>query len=103
MRKSIKGRVAIVYMATNVANGHFYVGVTTRTLKQREAEHLNAARRRDHNGAFLRALIKYGRGGFRWTVLKSFETPEEAFAEEIRLIADMRPRYNATKGGDHAP
>lgn len=94
---------AIVYVAINVMNGHKYIGITSRSLRQRAASHFSEARRRRHNGAFYKALEKYGEAAFEWFVVKECASYEAAALEEIRLIAIHQPEYNSTLGGDGRP
>lgn len=96
-----KDRPAIVYQATNLINGNRYIGVTGRSLKERAAAHWHA---RHKTSGFLlpRAMGKYGRDMFLFTVLKSLPSSEEALKEEVRLIALLRPEYNLSAGGDGA-
>ena len=93
----------IVYSATNVANGHRYIGYTSVGLDGRRAKHLKDAFGAAKRGYRLHAALrKYGREAFVWVILAVFETSAEAFAEEIRLIAELKPEYNVTAGGEGA-
>lgn len=90
-----------LYLATNTENGKTYVGVTGhRDLRRRMSEHVYTARKGRLNGAFQKALRKYGRAKFTIAALAVFGAREEAFAAEIAYIAEHRPKYNSTTGGD---
>jgi len=89
-----------IYMATNIANGKRYIGVTTKTCEQRAKEHLRDAFRRVHNGMFYRAIRKYGKEMFRFEVIEIVGHTNHGLRREIELIAELKPEYNSTKGGD---
>lgn len=95
------GTKHIVYMATNIANGKRYIGYTSVGLEKRKSKHHLDAFGGQRRGYRLHdALRKYGKEAFVWTVLSVMETEAEGFAEEIRLIAELKPEYNVTVGGE---
>lgn len=100
MKKTSLHLPATVYRITNLVNGKFYIGVTTKPLTLRLAQHFSAATTKALNGAFQKAIRKYGREAFAIEPLMLCETAEDALAHEIRLISEMAPQYNSTKGGD---
>lgn len=91
---------AVVYQITNNHNGKFYIGATARKLSYRLSEHISSAMRKKVNGAFQRAIRKYGGECFEIKPIEEFTTLGEAKIGEIRLIALLKPHYNSTKGGD---
>jgi hypothetical protein len=96
----IEGKKITVYVATNLVNGHRYVGVTTRPLSVRRRCHVRAA----HDGSKGRlhaAIRKYGPDALRFSVVAQELTLAKALATETRLIALWRPEYNVTTGGEH--
>lgn len=95
-----RSRVAIIYVATNLLNGRRYIGITSKTVRARQLEHVSAAMRAKHGGHFHRAIRKYGAEMFRFRAIASFGSYNEAVEAEVRLIAILRPEYNSTKGGD---
>ncbi|MDE2096317.1 MAG: GIY-YIG nuclease family protein [Patescibacteria group bacterium] len=96
--------MAVVYRATNKINGKSYIGVSRRTVAYRRAAHYNDARHGLVGSArFVEAIRKYGEGAFVWDILGEYETIEEALAAEIRFIAELRPKYNISAGGEGAP
>ena len=89
---------AIVYMATNLINGKRYIGATSKLLAKRIKGHRTAANL-GYNMRISRAIKKYGIDMIRFRVLATFNTPEEAFKAEQKLIAALNPEYNAYRGG----
>lgn len=76
-----------------------YVGITSRKLETRWKEHLKISAQ--GNGYRLGAAIrKHGRESFVLSVLKICTCRDEALLAEISFIADLKPEYNSTKGGD---
>ncbi len=92
---------AIVYRATNVLNGHCYIGFTTQGLEKRRGQHLKDARSKRRMLRFQRALLKYGPETFVFEVMADFQDDEElAKAYECEAIAAYKPEYNLTYGGE---
>lgn len=89
----------IIYLATNKKNGKRYLGATRHSLAHRRNQHWHDANNRNCCRIFGAALKKYGRDGFEWCVLATCSSLDEMASEEIRLIAEMRPEYNITVGG----
>jgi len=90
-----------LYLITNGINGKTYVGVTGhKDLRRRMSEHVHAAYKRGLNGAFQRALRKYGRVNFTIAPLATYSNCEKAYAAEIAYIAEYAPKYNSTLGGE---
>ena len=91
----------VLYVAQNLVNGNEYVGVASCGVKKRRREHRFAAR----HGSKLRfhnALRKYGEDKFEFVVLERFETYDAALRREREVIAERRPIYNLTAGGEGA-
>jgi group I intron endonuclease len=79
----------IVYLITNKANGHYYVGQTARPLEVRWKEHIAQARqKRDYR--LHRAIEKHGPGGFHVEVLAEAETEDRANLLESLWILSLR-------------
>lgn len=90
----------IVYVATNLINGHCYVGFSRKSIEERRHRHENSARaKRVTCRRFHEAIRSYGPEAFDWKVLISCETLDEALREEVRIIEAIRPEYNLTAGG----
>lgn len=99
--KGDRTRPALLYLVTNTLNGKKYVGVTTHTnARRRLSEHVYSAVKRNGNGAFYRALRKYGREVFEIVILQHYPSCHAALAAEVAYIAQHAPEYNSTKGGD---
>ena len=91
---------AIVYQATNRANGHRYIGYTARMLNVRKYQHLWAARKGGGH-YFHNAIRRYGEENFVFEVLGEFGDDEDlAKVYEIEAIAKYRPEYNLSYGGE---
>lgn len=88
--------LVIVYQATNLVNGHRYIGYTARGLSKRERAH------RTRPGSLLHsAMRKYGHENIVFEVLADFQGDEElAKAYECEAIAAYKPEYNLTYGGE---
>ena len=94
-----RSKPGIVYQRTNLINGKHYIGATAATATERAAQDVRQAL--NGGGRLIeRAVRKYGADMFRLTVLKRCPDMVEAFAEEARLIALLKPEYNLTKGGE---
>lgn len=100
-----KDHIFYVYQATNIANGHRYIGFTSIGLEKRRRAHFAKANNSREKGCpkFHNALRKYGKDAFVWQVLAAFDTASEALAEEVRIIAETHPEYNITTGGEGKP
>ena len=89
----------IVYLATNKTNGKQYVGLTKRSLDARWNQHVNVA----NKGAktyFHRAIVKHGIAGFDVHPIVSALSLDYLADLERTLIADLKPEYNQTNGGE---
>lgn len=92
--------MAFIYRATNKENGKFYIGRTAYDkLSKRINTHWHYAKTSNSNLPFPNALRKYGRDGFEWDVLEECAR-EEAGTREMIWIEELKPQYNATRGGD---
>lgn len=97
-------RPSVVYQAVNRINGKRYVGVTSRSLKQRIGEHHYEARcGRGRCIRFHRAIAKYGASAFCFSTLAVLPDFESACDLERRVIAAWAPEYNIGTGGDGNP
>ena len=98
-----KERLCHLYLVTNTENGKSYVGVTTHTnIRRRLSEHFYVAEKRILQGAFQRAIRKYGRKCFKIVLRATFPNVDTAFEAEIAYIREHAPPYNSTLGGDGA-
>lgn len=95
---------SIVYCATNILNGKRYIGMTRQTLKRRSDSHIAAALRNgDKYSGFHAAIRKYGAAAFTFEVVAQCASYRDAALEEMRLIAETKPEYNQSPGGEAIP
>lgn len=91
-----------LYLSTCIVSGKRYVGITGREPASRWQEH-RASARRGSAITFHRAIRKYGEGSFRFEVLTTGLSKEDASLGEqqaIRYFQSKSPRgYNRTDGG----
>jgi group I intron endonuclease len=88
----------VIYKVSNTANGRFYIGQTKTRLSSRWSKHKQDARR--GRGWLLAAAIrKYGVEAFCVTVVEQHASKDALNAAEIKLIAELKPEYNACAGG----
>jgi group I intron endonuclease len=89
---------ASVYSITHRETGRQYFGITSRRPEKRWSEHKK--NRRSRNTHIACALRKYGPEAFDFKV--EFETAdfETAKLAEKELIAEFKPAFNLTVGGD---
>jgi len=95
-----KADVYLLYLATNRVNGKRYIGVTSVDLGLRRRWHVGYASKAGSIAAFPAAIREHGIESFEFTVIGTVTTREAAIAEEVRLIGEMKPEYNSTRGGD---
>ncbi len=93
-----------IYRITNQVNGKFYIGFTKRTTEGRFKNHCNIA---DASGEtrrpLIKALRKYGAGNFIVeTIYYGTDADHTLNVMEPYFIADLKPEYNVTKGGEGA-
>jgi len=81
-----------IYKITNIINGKFYIGSTTR-LSARKAEHKYRRKTYEGNSAIKSAVLKYGEDNFTFTVLEVFEFGEWAIREYKDEILSAREQY----------
>src|SRR6187431_3022338 len=85
-----------VYSITHRASAREYIGITSGMPEVRWYTH---TKRDSHIG---RALRSYGRAAFQFRVEKQVATWFQACALECALIAERKPAFNRTAGGDGA-
>lgn len=91
-----------VYMHVNKYNGKRYIGITSQNPVDRWQNGLGYHR----NAYFMKAIRKYGWGGFYHLIIFSGTDKETACNLEQWLIAefkttDKKHGYNLTTGGEH--
>jgi len=96
-------RGGIIYKAECKVTGRCYIGLTTRTLKERRAEHIEAALFKNSNLYFHGALRKHGPKNFKWSVIAKRKTISGLAKAEIKYIekySAFTEGYNSTIGGE---
>lgn len=86
----------LIYKATS-PSGKCYIGITSRPLIARRAEHYYNCKR--SNTRFYAALRKY-KQEVQWEILQEGLTKEQAIVAEVRLISELQPKYNSSEGGE---
>jgi group I intron endonuclease len=93
--------MALVYKVTNNLNGKVYIGYTTRTLKQRWAEHSAPSR---VTTVLHKAIKKYGKENFSIEEVFVSSCIKTILDKEKELISQYNSfnsgGYNATFGGE---
>ena len=84
-----------IYMLVCKANGKRYIG-KSKNIKRRLNQH---RRGKSSSPIICNAIAKYGWDAFDKTVLE-FCPVEELDEKEIQYIAELKPEYNMTEGGD---
>jgi hypothetical protein len=87
---------AVIYMATNLVNGHRYIGRATE-FWPRFYSHIYKAKNGDRE-PICAAIRKYGIDMLRFRVIKIYQTEAQAMTEETRLVALWNPEYNVKRG-----
>lgn len=92
---------ALLYLITNALNGSTYIGITTRIdVRKRFNEHFSQAKQKTDEGRLHRAMRKYPKDAFSICVIAYYFDVKDAKAAEIQYIAENKPEYNSTLGGD---
>lgn len=92
----------IIYKATNKINGVVYIGQTIQSLQERKIAHQGDAHR-NSLVYFHRAIRKYGKENFEWTILCETDSKQKLNILEKFYIATYRKMaqlYNRTDGGE---
>ena len=99
-------KTGTIYKITHLDSGKSYIGQTINDPKQRWAQHWNYSKRAKATGKRLghlnKAMLKYGRDAFEYTVLESGIAKEELDSKEIEAILKydtFNNGYNLNSGG----
>lgn len=101
----------LVYCYTNKINNKKYIGITSRSIDEREASHIYESRNKSnkcYNTPFKRAIRKYGIDGFTREIIDVVDSLEDACELEKFYIKEYKTYYkyknsngyNATIGGE---
>lgn len=100
----------IVYRAYCDVTKKSYIGLTIQGLKKRKRRHFDDAFNRESHTHFARALRKYGKKSFEWSVLEEISHNKKEVLLEclktlevkyIQLYDSYQNGYNSTPGGDY--
>lgn len=97
----IQKEMKIVYKVTNQETGKSYIGVTTRSIEERKADHIQKANK-GIGGDFQNAIMTYGSEAFRWEQIDTASSNDELASKEIRYISEydaLENGYCSDKGG----
>ncbi|MEX0932332.1 MAG: GIY-YIG nuclease family protein [Parcubacteria group bacterium] len=93
----------LIYKITNKSNNKVYIGLTTRSFKQRVVEHKSRFRRGERDHKLYQAMSKYGEDQFEFSELFYSLKAEDLKELEILFIKEYNSYnrgYNMTAGGD---
>jgi group I intron endonuclease len=93
--------MAVVYKIKNELNGEFYIGFTSKNPPEKRFSEHKSNSRRGRKGYLYNAMRKDGHDNFSFTILES--TNDDGYARKVlepRYIAELRPKYNMTDGGE---
>jgi GIY-YIG catalytic domain-containing protein/NUMOD3 motif-containing protein len=92
-----------VYCIRHRATGREYVGITSRPVERRWAQHRCDARK-NRGTRIARAIAKYGPNAFDWEVLlPCLPSIQLARLAEREIVSARKPAFNLTPGGESAP
>lgn len=97
-------KINIIYLAENIINNKKYIGRTDKNLSTRKRYHFWETKR-ESNTIFHKAIKKYGKENFKWTIIKECKSWEEAGIMETFMIIIHHTHkdeggYNLTWGND---
>lgn len=86
----------IIYLVKNTISSKCYIGQTIRTLDVRKTEHFNTTTRIKNNHKFARALRKYPRESWEWSILAEVDVSELSSYENyfIKDLDTFKNGYN---------
>lgn len=99
----------IVYKAYCSVTNKCYIGITIKSLEYRRSQHYTKAFHQNSQFHFHRALRKYGKEAFEWSIIDQIQANgKESLIEclkvleikYVRLYDSYYNGYNSTKGGD---
>lgn len=105
--KDIPCKHGFIYKIRNSKNGKFYIGYTNSTVKQRFKAHIDETRRmqkgvKGRSSYLHNAMSHHGIECFKIEVLEEHTnvTPYFMATLEMKYIADLKPDYNVSQGGE---
>ena len=102
--KKVGINIGLIYKITNDINEKIYIGMTTRTLEKRKADHLNACfdpAKREYGYKIYKAIRKYGVEHFKFSIIEECDNEDLPRKEKyyIKLYNSVIDGYNETYGG----
>jgi hypothetical protein len=94
-------QMRIVYKVTNQGTEEAYIGITTRSIEERKADHIKKANK-GTGGHFQEAIATYGADAFTWEQIDTAASSNElADKEKIYILQyDSKANgYNSDSGG----
>jgi len=91
----------IIYKAVNLITNEVYIGASTKTLEDRQDDHIQKANNKN-TIKFHEAISTYGPDSFHWVQIDTAASTDELASKEIKYIAEYNTKengYNSDKGG----
>ena len=96
-----------IYTITNLVNGKFYVGSTSRTFRRRKIEHFSDLKGNRHPNHHLQnAYNKYGKGNFVFQIEEEIKDYKKALKREqdwLNFYWNSRALYNINRYVEGSP
>lgn len=93
----------IIYKVTNKINNNSYIGQTAHSISRRKSQHTWDVLKDRDNMYFHKALRKYGKENFDWSVIYECNNKQELNIMEVYFIGyydTHKNGYNLTIGGE---
>ena len=94
-------KAGIIYKAVNLITNEVYIGASTKTLEDRQDDHIQKANNKN-TIKFHEAISTYGPDSFHWVQIDTASSADELASKEIKYIAEYNTKengYNSDKGG----
>jgi group I intron endonuclease len=91
----------IIYKVTNQETNEVYIGITTRSIAERKADHLQKSQKKVGT-CFQEAIATYGPSAFNWTQIDTANSSNELAEKEKKYILQYNSQeqgYNSDCGG----
>lgn len=90
-----------IYKVTNQVNNKIYIGATTKSIEDRQKDHLKKVTK-GKSYAFQNAIATYGIDNFKWEQIDTAITKDELAKKEKEYILEYNSKekgYNSDSGG----
>ncbi|SCY36605.1 group I intron endonuclease [Nonlabens sp. Hel1_33_55] len=97
----MKNKNHIIYKVTKVTNRKVYIGATTKSIRERQLDHLERAAR-GQVGKLYEAIRTLGPEAFKWQTIDTAESINELAKKEKYWIQKYNSKvdgYNSDEGG----